>query len=138
MMRKMVILFTLVLVTGLSIIPYSMAASSRKLMIAIGQEPSSMDQSLVWVGAADYQLSMNYGENLIDKAPSGDLKPGLATSWKMSTDGKQIEFTLRKGVKFHSGDLLTAKDVAFSFERGRARNLIMKTPGIPGEIRDHR
>jgi ABC-type transport system substrate-binding protein len=28
--------------------------------------------------------------------------PGL-TSWKVSADGKEIEFTLRKGIKFHSG-----------------------------------
>lgn len=127
MKRRMMILFTLVLAAVLSMAPQSMAATPRKLMIAIGQEPSSMDQSLVWVGAADYQLSMNYGEYLIDRAPNGDLKPGLATSWKISPDGKVIEFTLRRGVKFHSGDLLTTKDVAFSFDRWKAKNLSLKT-----------
>jgi peptide/nickel transport system substrate-binding protein len=40
----------------------------------------------------------------------------------MSPDGKEIEFTLRKGVKFHSGDPLTVKDVQFSFDRGKAKN----------------
>ncbi|HDL85212.1 MAG TPA: peptide ABC transporter substrate-binding protein, partial [Candidatus Acetothermia bacterium] len=48
---------------------------------------------------------------------STDLIPGLATKWDISTDGKTYTFYLRKGVKFHDGTEVTAKDVKFSFDR---------------------
>ena len=35
----------------------------------------------------------------------------------MSKDGLTYEFVLRKGVRFHNGDPVTAEDVKFSFER---------------------
>jgi peptide/nickel transport system substrate-binding protein len=43
-------------------------------------------------------------------------QPGLAVSYKVSPDGKQIDFMLREGVKFHNGDPFTAEDVKFTFE----------------------
>ena len=49
--------------------------------------------------------------------PGNATAPGLAESWQISPDGRVYDFTLRKGVKFHNGDLLTAEDVKFSFER---------------------
>jgi peptide/nickel transport system substrate-binding protein len=112
------------IVIGLVFVPCSNAASENKLVIAIGQEPTSVDQSLIYLGA-DYIAVMNWGERLIERSPSGDLVPGLATSWKFSADGKTMEFTLRKGVKFHSGDPLTAKDVKFSYERAMTKNKSM-------------
>ena len=39
----------------------------------------------------------------------------LAESWEF--DGKDWVFVLRKGIKFHNGAPLTAKDVAFSANR---------------------
>ena len=117
MRKEIIFLFAMFLVIGLLFIPYSHPASAKSLIIAIGQEPTSIDQSLVYLGA-DYIAVENWGEHLIDREPNGELKPGLVTSWKVEPNGKVIEFTLRKGVKFHSGDPLTAKDVEFSFERG--------------------
>ena len=52
--------------------------------------------------------------------PGNPTTPSLAESWQMSPDGRVYDFTLRKGVKFHNGDSLTAEDVKFSFERYRA------------------
>ncbi len=43
----------------------------------------------------------------------------LAEVWSVSKDGLVYEFVLRKGVKFHNGDVMTADDVKFSFERYR-------------------
>jgi peptide/nickel transport system substrate-binding protein len=124
--RNVLISLALVLTIGFLTATYATPAHSKKLIVVVGQEPTSMDPSLINVGG-DFPVVENWGEYLIYKATSGDLGPGLATSWKMSPDGKEIEFTLRKGVKFHSGDLLTAKDVAFSFERLRTKNPLGKT-----------
>ena len=49
--------------------------------------------------------------------PAGDNTPSLAESWTVSKDGLTYEFVLRKGVKFHNGEPVTAEDVKFSFER---------------------
>ena len=53
---------------------------------------------------------------LIELDITGDLsrKPGLATSWKR-IDDRTVELTLRRGVKFHNGEEMTAEDVAFTF-----------------------
>ncbi|HXH83749.1 MAG TPA: ABC transporter substrate-binding protein [Candidatus Tectomicrobia bacterium] len=51
--------------------------------------------------------------------PGNPMAPSLAESWTASKDGLTYEFTLRKGVKFHNGDPLTAEDVKYSFERYR-------------------
>jgi peptide/nickel transport system substrate-binding protein len=126
MRKDVMVFFVIVSIVWLLFIPSSNAAPAKKLNIAIGQEPTSIDQSLVYLGA-DYFAVENWGEHLIHKDPNGDLKPGLATSWKVEPNGKLIEFTLRKGVKFHSGDPLTSKDVEFSFERGRAKNTTQRT-----------
>jgi peptide/nickel transport system substrate-binding protein len=117
-------IFILFLLIGLPFIPCSNAASGKQFVCAIGQEPTSIDQSLIYLGA-DYIAVMNWGERLIEKTPDGELVPGLATSWKFSPDGKTIDFTVRKGVKFHSGDPLTSKDVQFSFKRAMTVNKSM-------------
>jgi peptide/nickel transport system substrate-binding protein len=56
---------------------------------------------------------------LVKPMPGNAWAPGLAESWTTSKDGLTYEFVLRKGVRFHNGDLLTAEDVKFSFDRYR-------------------
>jgi peptide/nickel transport system substrate-binding protein len=56
---------------------------------------------------------------LVKPMPGNPLAPSLAESWTASPDGLVYEFVLRKGVRFHNGDPLTADDVKFSFERYR-------------------
>ena len=41
--------------------------------------------------------------------------PAPATSWQVFPKGKTIDFALRKGTKFHSGDPLVVKNVVFTF-----------------------
>jgi peptide/nickel transport system substrate-binding protein len=53
--------------------------------------------------------------------------PDLAASWEVSEDGKTITFTMREGVKFHSGNPVTAADAAFSLRRAVILN---KTPSF--------
>lgn len=62
------------------------------------------------------RIFRNYVEPLVDTEWVGDmsLTPGLATGWER-LDERTVEFTLREGVRFHNGDLMTAEDVAFTF-----------------------
>ena len=55
-------------------------------------------------------------EGLIGRDWLGGLKtvPALATEWRR-IDDTTVELDLRRGVKFHNGDEMTAEDVAFSF-----------------------
>jgi peptide/nickel transport system substrate-binding protein len=54
---------------------------------------------------------------LVKPMPGGLNTPSLAESWAQSKDGLTYEFVVRKGVKFHNGDPVTAADVKFSFDR---------------------
>jgi oligopeptide transport system substrate-binding protein len=46
-----------------------------------------------------------------------EVKPELAESWEISEDGRTYTFHLRRGVKFHNGREVTAKDFRYSMER---------------------
>ena len=56
-------------------------------------------------------------DGLVKPMPGAAVAPSLAESWTVSRDGLTYEFVLRKGVRFHNGDPLTAEDVKFSIER---------------------
>ncbi len=56
---------------------------------------------------------------LVKPMPGNPMAPSLAESWSASPDGLVYEFVLRRGVRFHNGDPVTAEDVKFSFERYR-------------------
>jgi peptide/nickel transport system substrate-binding protein len=56
---------------------------------------------------------------LVKSMPGNAMAPSLAESWSASPDGLVYEFVLRRGVKFHNGDPVTAEDVKFSVERYR-------------------
>jgi peptide/nickel transport system substrate-binding protein len=79
---------------------------------------------------------------LVKPLPGKTMAPSLAESWTVSPDGLVYEFVLRKGVKFHNGDPVTAEDAKFSFERYRGiyaktlkeRVAAVETPD-PGRVR---
>src|SRR3989449_3833572 len=56
---------------------------------------------------------------LVKPMPGKSMTPSLAESWSASPDGLVYEFVLRKGVKFHNGEPVTAEDANISFERYR-------------------
>jgi peptide/nickel transport system substrate-binding protein len=55
------------------------------------------------------------------------LVGGVAESWEVSSDGKTITFKIRQGLTFHSGNPVTAEDVAYSLQRVVKLN---KTPAF--------
>ncbi len=70
----------------------------------------------------------NVYDRLIEIDPvTMKLKPGLAESWSVSDDGKTYTFKIRQGVKFHSGNPVTAEDCAWSLQRAVKLN---KTPSF--------
>jgi peptide/nickel transport system substrate-binding protein len=91
---------------------------SKKIIIATPSEPDTLDLNSTKMDGIVAPIAENMTERLIGITPEGKMVAGLATSWKVSSDGKEIDFILRKGVKFHSGDAFTAKDVQFSHDRG--------------------
>ena len=54
---------------------------------------------------------------LVRPLPGQKMAPSLAESWTESPDGKVYEFKLRRGVRFHNGEPVTAEDVKFSYDR---------------------
>src|SRR5437867_146727 len=56
---------------------------------------------------------------LVKPMPGNPLAPSLAESWTVSADGLAYEFVLRRSIRFHNGDPVTAEDVKFSFDRYR-------------------
>jgi ABC-type transport system substrate-binding protein len=55
-------------------------------------------------------------ETLLDYDENEQLVPALAESWTISPDSKLYTIRLRRGVKFHNGEDLTAEDVKWSAE----------------------
>ena len=60
-----------------------------------------------------YGKLVNFDPNDLSKG----YQPDLAESWTVSEDGKTITFKMRAGVKFHSGNPVTAADAVFSLRR---------------------
>src|SRR5881227_1753262 len=79
---------------------------------------------------------------MVKPLPGNPMAPSLAESWSASTDWLVYEFVLRKGVRFHNGEPVTAEDVKFSLERYRGashkmlrdRVLTIETPD-PARVR---
>jgi peptide/nickel transport system substrate-binding protein len=70
---------------------------------------------------------------VVKPMPGQPMAPSLAESWTMSKDGLAYEFVLRRGVKFHNGEPVTADDVKFSLERyrgGGASTLKARVAGV--------
>ena len=67
-------------------------------------------------GWTTYTFLNSIYETLVRYSLKGDLEPGLAERWENPTPTTYV-LHLRKGVKFHSGNPLTAEDVKFSLER---------------------
>ena len=61
-----------------------------------------------------------FHDALLKPMPDAVYSPCLAESWTISPDYRVYKFKLRKGVKFHNGDEVTAEDVVFTFKRYKA------------------
>jgi peptide/nickel transport system substrate-binding protein len=60
-------------------------------------------------------------DTMYDLELDGNFKPSLAESVSLSDDGLVWTFKIRPDVKFHDGEPLTARDVAFTYNLNKAR-----------------
>jgi peptide/nickel transport system substrate-binding protein len=90
---------------------------NKKLIFAVDSDPKTLDIQEQLSGGM-LQFSHWVFDPLIRWSQEMTFEPRLATSWER-VDDLTIRFHLRKGVKFHSGNPFTAKDVAFTFTRFR-------------------
>ena len=79
-------------------------------------DPSTLDPARV-SDAYGLSVSQQLFDGLVQFDQTLSITPALAQYWKASRDGLIWTFTLRKGVKFHSGREVTAEDVVYSFTR---------------------
>ncbi|HSE67075.1 MAG TPA: ABC transporter substrate-binding protein, partial [Gemmatimonadales bacterium] len=61
-------------------------------------------------------VNINMFDSLLHRNTKLEFEPSLATSWKALSD-TQWEFKIRKGVRFHNGEVMTPADVKYSFDR---------------------
>jgi peptide/nickel transport system substrate-binding protein len=92
------------------------------LRIARQEDSQSFDKTNVAQNESIW-LAQQINESLYAVGNDGKtLKPWLATSYKVSKNGKKYTFKLRKGVRFSSGKAMTAADVKFSIDDARAQD----------------
>ncbi|SDL05276.1 glutathione ABC transporter substrate-binding protein [Natronincola ferrireducens] len=98
----------------------SEAGDTKKdvLVVAQGADPKSLDPQATTDAPAG-RVSSQIFENLVEQDEDMNVVPGLAESWDI-VDGNTYVFHLRKGVKFHNGEELTANDVMYTFKRAAA------------------
>ncbi|MFP4391200.1 MAG: ABC transporter substrate-binding protein [Desulfococcaceae bacterium] len=110
-MKKGMVLF-LTLTLGLCL---SAAAGAKTLRLAMDADPVSLDPHVQLSGGM-LQYSHMVFDPLARWTKDMEFEPRLATKWER-IDPLTLRFHLRKGVKFHSGNPFTAKDVAWTLAR---------------------
>ncbi|MEW6045864.1 MAG: ABC transporter substrate-binding protein [Bacillota bacterium] len=86
---------------------------------------------IVTFDPADYRdrdtetVLRNMFDGLVTRTPDGEVVPEIAESWEQP-DPTTYVFKLRRGIRFHNGEALTADDVVFTFER------ILSPTGLDG------
>lgn len=97
------------------------AQAKGKDVLVIGLDMSdmnSLDPGHQFAYSSPIVMMAAY-EPLVRMAP-GDYEtvlPGLAKKWERVDGGRALQFHLHSGIKFSSGNPLTAHDVKFSFDR---------------------
>jgi peptide/nickel transport system substrate-binding protein len=90
-------------VRGDTIVRGSIADASNLIPIVASDSASFDIADLVYNGLVRYDKDLN-------------VEGSLAESWEISSDGLEIIFHLRRGVKWHDGAPFSAEDVRFTYE----------------------
>src|SRR5436190_1388246 len=79
--------------------------------------PSWFDPSTAPPQITPFGILYALHDSVVRATYGSKIGPGLAETWSESPDGLTYEFRLRRNLKFHNGDPVTAEDVKFSFDR---------------------
>ncbi len=99
------------------VLSFSVSAGAKTLKVGLDADPVSLDPQVQLSGGM-LQLSHWVFDPLVRWTQELTFEPRLATKWER-LDELTMRFYLRKDVKFHSGNMFTAKDVKWSFDRMR-------------------
>jgi peptide/nickel transport system substrate-binding protein len=122
--------FVLAAALGLLLPPLADAAGARprqgaELRYGITTEPATLDPLSPANTADGRSILFNVFEGLVRPDASGRLVPAAAESFSVEQGGRVYVFTLRRGLRFHDGTLVSPSDVVFSL-------LQAKAAGFPG------
>jgi peptide/nickel transport system substrate-binding protein len=119
------------------------AQGRKELRVGVAGVPASLDPASALDGAVPLIARQVFDTLVAFREGSTDIEPALATRWNVSRDGLTWSFSLREGVKFHDGTVLTATEVAASFARGLKADPNLPAPawgtllrGTPGVIKE--
>src|SRR5271169_1338664 len=104
---------------GVLILLLTCGACSRKpdpntVVMIIESSPTNLDPR-VGLDAQSERIGELLFDSLVRRDEHFELKPWLAESWEIP-DPQTYVFHLRKGAHFHNGQLLTARDVKWTFD----------------------
>lgn len=132
------------LVSAQPSVPGSPLRPRREVRIGVASWPAALDPMGALDGVGPL-IARQVLDTLVGyRESSTDVEPALATRWTVSRDGLVWSFTLREGVRFHDGTLLTAKEAADSFERyvrpegGQPVVWSALLRGVPGVVKNVR
>lgn len=110
-------LLLLLVLTLLLIVPPACRRRSNAFVIGLGDNIRTIDPvGSPTVDAASERLRVLMFNTLVKKDEKFDYIGELASDIKRSDDGLTYTFTLRDGVKFHNGQMLSSTDVKYTLD----------------------
>jgi peptide/nickel transport system substrate-binding protein len=100
-----------------SLLGRAAAQGGGELRFCLRSEPKTFDPLKVEDDASAAIRYLTGGVLVRVNRQTQELEPGLAVSWKVSKDGRQISFRLRSGVSFSDGTAFSAEDVAYTVQQ---------------------
>jgi len=121
MKNSKIMLFAL-LVIVIAVFPSCRKNTGKATELRYGftTEPLSLDPLSPKDTAESRSILFNVFEGLVKPDTAGKLLPCIAESWTVEQGGRIYNFTLREGVRFHDGSIVSVADVKFSLDTALA------------------